>query len=56
MTDDRNSTQAPVPIPEAVLDMVAGGQSLSQMLQDGLISSDQYNWLIQHPSGAGRGG
>lgn len=56
MTDDRAPTRPPAPIPDAVLEMVAGGQSLAQMLQQGLISPEQYNWLIQHPSGAGRGG
>jgi hypothetical protein len=56
MTDDRKPAQPPVPIPETVLAMVAGGQSLANMLQQGLITPDQYHWLSQHPSGAGRGG
>ena len=45
-----------MPIPDTILGMVAGGQNLSQMLQQGLITPDQYDWLSQHPSGGGRGG
>jgi hypothetical protein len=56
MTDDRKPAQPPMPIPETVLGMVAGGQNLDSMLQQGLITQQQYDWLSQHPSGAGRGG
>ncbi len=56
MTEDRKPTEPPMPIPETILEMVAGGQSLANMLQQGLITEQQYNWLSQHPSGAGRGG
>ncbi len=56
MTEDRKPTEPPVPIPETILAMVAGGQSLANMLEQGLITPDQYNSLLQHPAGAGRGG
>jgi hypothetical protein len=52
----RKPGDPPRPIPEPLLGLVAGGQNLQEMLDGGLITQQQFDWLSQHPSGAGRGG
>jgi hypothetical protein len=52
MTTDRKPS-APQPIPEELLARIAGGQSRQDMLDEGLITQQQFNWLSQHPSGPG---